>query len=70
MKINRNDVHPMFMTFYESNFRRTEKNVQGESVPSRRIRRRGRPLRSRRYLESHQPDDPHVEKPDSPIESP
>lgn len=47
-----------------------EKDVQSESIPSRRTRRRGRALRSRRYVESQQPDDTLTEKPDSPIENP
>lgn len=71
--MNREDYiyyNSIFIIFYESNFRYTEKDVQSESIPSRRIRRRGRALRSRRHVESQQPDDTLTEKPDSPIENP
>lgn len=71
--MNREDYiyyNSIFIIFYKSNFRYMEKDVQSESIPSRRTRRRGRALRSRRYVESQQPDDTLTEKPDSPIENP
>lgn len=71
--MNREDYiyyNSIFIIFYKSNFRYMEKDVQSESIPSRRIRRRGRALRSRRHVESQQPDDTLTEKPDSPIENP
>lgn len=57
--------------FFESNFRPSDKQVYEESISSGRGRRRGRALRSRRYLESYRPDDDTpVKKPDSSTENP